>query len=92
MPKLTVDFSIPLNILARDDGTKEALVAIAYFRGEGGSFAGPARDALASFVRSFRSGLPEADAKRYDEILATVRETEAQRRAINSDTPRKRRR
>jgi hypothetical protein len=82
MPKLTVDFSVPINVLIRDDGTKQALVAIAFYRGEAGSYAGPVREALAKYAREFRAGLGEAEAKRYDEILANVQTSDAYRKCL----------
>lgn len=85
MPKLTVDFSVPINVLIRDDGTKEQLIAIAYLRGEGSSYAGPVRDALARYVSAFVGGLSPADRKRFDEILSNVRTTMAMEKAIRTD-------
>lgn len=92
MPKRTIDFNVPVNVLIRDDGTKEALIAIAYFRGEGSSFAGPVRDALATYVREWIARLTPSERKRFDEILASVKTSEAMRKAIRADTPRKLRR
>ena len=91
MPKLTVDFSVPVNVLIRDDGTKEMLLAIAFFRGEGGAFAGPVRDALTAYCYDFQANLPEKDRKRFGEILESVKVTEAYRKANKADTPRRRR-
>lgn len=89
MPKKTVEFDIPVNVLIRDDGTKEALIAIAYFRGEGSSFAGPVRDALNTYVREWLSKLSPSDRKRYDEILESVKTSDAVKRMISADTHRK---
>lgn len=85
MPKLTIDFSIPINVLIRDDGTKESLIAIAYLRGEGSSYAGPVRDALARYVSEFVGGLSPADRRRYDEILANVRTAKAMEKAVRTE-------
>lgn len=86
MPKIGIEFHIPLNLLLRDDGTKEKLIAIAYYRGEGASFAGPARDALEEFTRTWRSRLTPAEQKRYDEILDTVVTTAKMKKAIKSNS------
>lgn len=91
MPKLTTDFSISINVLIRDDGTKERLIAIAYLRGEGASFAGPVRDALSRYVSGFVEGLSPADRKRFDEILSTVRTAKVLERAVRTDGGRVRR-
>lgn len=85
MPKLTTDFSISINVLIRDDGTKEKLIAIAYLRGEGSSYAGPVRDALARYVSEFVGGLSPADRARFDEILSSVRTAKAMERAVRTD-------
>lgn len=89
MPKKTIDFNIPINVLIRDDGTRALLIAIAYFRGEGGSYAGPVRDALGAYTRTFVASLSPTDKRRFDDILASVKVTEATRKAIAADTPRK---
>lgn len=88
MPKKTVDFSQKINVLIRDDGTKESLIAIAYYRGEGASFAGPVRDALARYVREFVAALSPSERKRYDEILASVKTTNAMKKAISQTASR----
>lgn len=89
MPKKSIDFNIPINVLIRDDGTRALLIAIAYYRGEGGSYAGPVRDALGAYTRTFASGLSLAERKRFEDILATVKTTEALRLQVAADTPRK---
>lgn len=85
MPKLFVEFKVPVNVLIRDDGTKEKLIAIAYLRGEGSSYAGPVRDALARYVSEFVEGLSPADRRRFDEILSTVRTAKALEKAVRTD-------
>lgn len=85
MPKLTVDFSVPINVLIRDDGTKDKLIAIAYLRGEGSSYAGPVRDALFRYVSEFVEGLSPADRRRFEEILSSVRTAKAMERAIRTE-------
>lgn len=89
MPKLKIDFSIPINVLIRDDGTRALLIAIAYYRGEGGSYAGPVRDALGAYTRDFVASLSPADRKRFDQILETVKTSETMRAQVAADTPRK---
>lgn len=89
MPKKIIDFSIPINVLIRDDGTRALLIAIAYYRGEGGSYAGPVRDALGAYTRDFVKALAPSEKKRFDEILETVKTSEAMRLKIAADTPRK---
>lgn len=85
MPKLTTDFSISINVLIRDDSTKEKLIAIAYLRGEGSSYAGPVRDALARYVSEFVEGLSPADRRRFDEILSSVRTVRALEKAVRTE-------
>ena len=85
MPKLYSAYPVPLNILMADDGTKEALRAVAYFRGEAGHHAGPARDFIRFGLDAWVSGLSTRDRARYDEILANVRAASAMK-APSSDT------
>ncbi len=84
MPKKGQDFTEQITVLLRDDGTKEALTAIAYFRGDGGSYAGPVRDACASYVREWLARLTPAERKRFDEILGNVRVKRNMERAIKA--------
>ena len=74
MPKRTKDFPEQLNFLA-GRGVTEQLLAVAYFRGEGGQYAGPARDFIATGLRLFLAGLDDKERKRFDEILSNVRIT-----------------
>lgn len=86
MPKKIVEYSVPLNILIRDDGTKEALIAIAYYRGMRGrrrAFAGPAREALGRYVKEFEAGLSETERRRYKEILQSVKSNRALQEEIS---------
>lgn len=92
MPKKTKDFVVPINVLIRDDGTRQLLIAIAYFRGEGGSYAGPVRDALGEYTRKFMASLTPAERRRFDEIHGNVTTTEAYRKQVAADAPRKSRR
>ena len=73
MPKLHADYTVPLNILLGQDGTKEILIAVAYYRGQGGRFAGPARDFLRDGCERFAAGLSPKERARFDEILANVK-------------------
>jgi len=73
MPKKGQDIEIAVSIFLRNDGTKEMLTAIAYYRGEGGSYAGPVRDACASYVREWLARLTPAERRRFDEILDNVK-------------------
>lgn len=74
MPKKTIDFPEQINILA-PAGITEKLIAIAYYRGQAGAYAGPARDFLARGIDQFIEGLSDKDRKRFNEILANVRIT-----------------
>lgn len=71
MPKKKTDFPEHINLLLLE-GTTELLVAISFFRGEAGSYAGPARDYIFQGVQRFKSGLSDADRKRFEQILANV--------------------
>jgi hypothetical protein len=82
MPKTTLIFKVPCNVLLPDDGTMELLIAISYHRGEGGAYAGPARDAMGRFVREYRAGLSEREKKTFDGILETVRESAVMKKAV----------
>lgn len=84
MPKKGSDFNQQITVLLRDDGTKQILTAIAYFRGDGGSYAGPVRDACASYVREWLAKLTPAERKRFDDILDNVKVKAAMERAIKS--------
>lgn len=82
MPKKGKDKTEQITVLLNDDGTKEALTAIAYYRGDGGSYAGPVRDACAFYVREWLARLTPAERKRYNEILDNVRVKRNMERAI----------
>jgi len=82
MPKTTLIFKVPCNILLSDDGTMDMLIAISYYRGEGGAYAGPARDAMGRFVREYRAGLSERERKTFDGILETVKASSAMKKAV----------
>lgn len=71
MPKLELIFTDQVNFLTVR-GTLDQLRAIAYFRGERGHFAGPARDFLDKGIREFVAALSPSERKRYDEILENV--------------------
>ena len=83
MPKTTLIFKVPCNILLPDDGTMEMLLAISYHRGEGGRYAGPARDGIGRYVREYRAGLSEREQKTFDGILETVRSSSAVKKAVH---------
>lgn len=72
MPKKTIDFTDKFIVLCRP-GTRDHLVAISYFRGEAGTYAGPARDMIARGIREFLERLTDADRKRFEEILQNVK-------------------
>lgn len=86
MPKLGIEFNVPLSLLIRGDGTKEKLIAIAYLRGQGKSYAGPVREALAQYVENYVQGLKPAERKAYDEILQTVMTSAKLKSQIKSDS------
>ena len=73
MPKMTKDFPVHLNMLVRDDGTKEELIAIAYFRDGSDEFGPVGRDFLRDGIERFKASLSERDRQRLREILANVK-------------------
>lgn len=87
MAKKKLLYHVPLSVLLADDGTKEALVAIAYYRGEGRNYAGPVRDGLAEYVKNFQAGLSPANKKAFNEILDQVKLTMKMEKAISGDNP-----
>jgi len=74
MPKKTTDFPEQINILCPEDTTIQ-LIAIAYYRGDGGRYAGPARDFIATGIREWIEALDAKSRKRFDDILANVKIT-----------------
>lgn len=72
MPKRTTDFPEQINILA-PEGVTDMLVAISYFRGEAGRYAGPARDFIQRGVDEFLQSLNERERRRFNEILENVK-------------------
>lgn len=74
MPKKTQEFPEQINILAKR-GTTEKLKAIAYYRGEAGRYAGPARDFITEGIRGWIESLPKRDRERFESILDTVKTT-----------------
>lgn len=76
MPKRTRDFPANMNFNCATE-LRQKLVAISYLRGDGGSYAAPARDILTDGVELFLSQLPETRRKDFEEILETVRAREA---------------
>lgn len=72
MPKLKKDFPEQINILTVA-GTTENLVAIAYYRGNGGQYAAPARDFIDRGIRDFIESLSEKEKIRFNEILRNVK-------------------
>ena len=71
MPKTDLVYAEQINFLTVR-GTQARLRAIAYFRGEGGKFASPARDFIDRGIREFIESLSDKDRKRFDEILQNV--------------------
>lgn len=72
MPKRTTDFPEQINILA-PEGVTNMLIAISYFRGEAGRYAGPARDFIQRGVDEFMQSLNERERRRFNEILENVK-------------------
>jgi hypothetical protein len=72
VPKLELVFTDQINFLAVR-GTADQLRAIAYYRGDRGRFAGPARDFLDKGIRDFVAALSPKERARYEEILASVK-------------------
>lgn len=72
MSKQVGDYPDQVNVLT-EAGTLDALRAIAYYEGQGGRYAGPARRFLADGIYRFLEALSVRDRKRYDEILVNVK-------------------
>ena len=49
------------------------LIAISYFRGEAGRYAGTARDFIQRGIDEFLQGLNERERRRFNEILENVK-------------------
>ena len=81
--KKILNYPDQINVLA-SAGTREALVAIAFHRGDLGRYADPARDFIAQGIARYLSGLSEKERARYAEILETVRTSETLRRQVKS--------
>ena len=79
MPKLHAEFTAPLNLLVQP-AMKQMLIAVAYFRGEGGSFAGPARDFIRAGMDQWLAGLSAKDRARFEEIMESVRVADSYRK------------
>ena len=78
MPKLHADFTAPLNLLVAP-AMKQSLVALGYYRGAKGHFAGPTKDLIQDGLDRFIAGLSPVERKRFEEILESVRVAEAYR-------------
>jgi hypothetical protein len=72
MPKKRTDYPEQINILTVK-GTTENLIAISYYRGDKGYYAGPAKDFIADGIKRFIESLTPKERKRFDEILENVR-------------------
>lgn len=72
MPKKDLNFPDQVNFL-NPAGTIETLIAIAFYRGDLGRYGSAARDMLAIGINHFLSSLSQADKKRFNEILESVR-------------------
>ena len=70
--KSGVTFSEPLNLLV-DPEMKQMLIAISYYRGESGAFAGPARDFIRDGIDRFHASLTGVNKQRFESILENVR-------------------
>lgn len=81
MPKLGLEFTVHLNMMVRDDGTRETLKAIAYFRDGSEEFSVVARDFIAEGIERYKASLSPRDRSRLAEILENVKVTEAMKRA-----------
>lgn len=81
MPKKTTDYPEQINFLARE-GTLEKLIAIAYFRGEAGIYAGPTRDFVQAGIRQWTESLTTNDRKRFESILKTVAEAQTMKKTV----------
>ena len=84
MPKRTIDYPIHLNMLVADDGTKEELIAISYFRNGSDEFGPVVRDFIQDGLIRFRASLSERDKARFREILENVKLTRSMRGQTSS--------
>ena len=75
MPKLQMVYTEQINFLTVP-GTRALLIAIAFYRGEAGTYAAPARDFIDRGIREWIAGLDVKERKRFDEILDNVNITE----------------
>lgn len=76
MPKKGRDFPSNLNFNCATE-LRQALVALSYLRGDGGSFAAPARDILTEGVAKTIAAMDERRRRDYQEILQNVQAREA---------------
>lgn len=81
MTKKDLIFVDQLSVLC-EAGTLNTLVALAYLRGDKGKLGTSARDMLRLGIDKFLSELSPSEKARYKEILKTVRETAAIKRAV----------
>jgi len=72
MAKKVLTYRDQVNFLTVE-GTVTKLVAISYYRGEGGAFAGPARDMIDRGIREFIASLSPKERKRFEDIMENVR-------------------
>lgn len=72
MPKMIKDFPEQINLLC-SEGTRTKLIAIAYFRGEGGQYAAPARDFIFQGITNFIENLSDKDRRVFNEILENTK-------------------
>lgn len=77
MPKLGQVYTVHLNLLVPDDGTREVLIAMSYFRYASGEFGAVARDLLTEGIERFRASLSPKDKAAFAEIENNVKAAEA---------------
>lgn len=81
MAKKRMNYPEQVNLLCAE-GVRDLLVAIAFYRGEKGKYAIPARDFITDGIARFVGGLSVKERAVFDEILATVKTSELYRKEV----------
>ena len=85
MPKTKVIYNVPCNVLLANDGTREKLIALSYYRGSKGEYAPGVREALEAGLDQILAGFSPSEKKIFDEILQSVKTQEGIRSALKAD-------
>ena len=87
MPKKSLIYTIPCNLLLADDGTRENLEAIAYQIGRRGRLGEGAREAISRGIAAYIASLSPTDKRAYQEILDSVQARAKLARQMKRDNP-----